>query len=91
MKPAKIVSGNPDLPGGGFATTTENTGLSQRETLEQTLCNLAAVLGAEEVHRIANSRGSIFYSVRGKGVSTMYQSASNLALELSRLLVARAT
>jgi hypothetical protein len=85
---AKIVEPQRD-PSGTFVTSTKNTGLSQRETLEEALVNLATLAGASAILRQHNSRGSTFYKVKGVEVHG-YQSASNTILELSRLLRARA-
>ena len=84
---AKIVR-PPREESGVFSTTTKNTHLSQRETLEQALVNLATLADASVIHRLHNSRGSTFYEVQGVGASG-YQSASNTILELSRVLCAR--
>ncbi|GAB3669662.1 hypothetical protein GCM10028813_53530 [Ramlibacter alkalitolerans] len=73
-----------------FFTTTKNTDLNQRDTLEEAVINLATLLGAEVVHKRQNTRGTFFYEVQGRGFPS-YQSASNTILELSRLLCARGT
>lgn len=66
-----------------FGTSTRNTGLSQRETLEEIIINLATRLGIKTVEKRLSARGSEFYSTGG-----LHQSATNTVLELSRLLVA---
>lgn len=91
MKPASIVSGKPDLSGNRFSTSTHNTGMNQRETIEETLCNLAAIWGADEIERITSGRGGVFYKVRAGGVTISYQSASNVILQISRYLLEQAS
>lgn len=71
-----------------FGTTTKNTNLSQRETLEEIIINLSSLLGAKEIHKTENARGSFFYEVQAPGFSC-YQSASNTILELSRALASK--
>lgn len=90
MRPAMIVKGETDLGDRRFRSSTHNTGLSQRETIEESLCNLAAVFGAEEIQRITSSRGSLFYKIQTGDMTISYQSASNVILELSRHLLERA-
>ena len=90
MRPAKIIEA-PRTEAHTFVTTVRNTDLSQRATLEETICNLSALLGIETVHRRESRRGGLFYSavihsVPGRGV---YQSASNTILALSRKLLKR--
>ena len=68
-----------------FYTTTKNTDLRQRETLEEALANLAGLAGASVVHKRQNARGTYFYEVQGSGFPS-YQSASNTILELTRIL-----
>lgn len=70
---------------GYFVTTTKNTAISQRKTLEEVIVNLATALGAEIVHKQLGARGAYFYEVQGSSVSG-FQSASNTILELSRRL-----
>lgn len=65
-----------------FASTTKNAGISQRETLEQIIINLSSVVGAKEIYKRENSRGSTFYEVQLAGF-TCYQNATNLILDLS--------
>ncbi len=43
-----------------FVTTTKNTGLFRRDTLEQSTCNLVSLVGADTVHRRKGSRGNLF-------------------------------
>lgn len=84
MAPAKIIK----APLSGkhyFHTTTKNTKISQRETLEEVIINLATALGAHLIHKQTSSRDSIFYEVQGIG-PTGFQSATNTILELSRKL-----
>jgi len=81
MKAAKIVS----APSGQFWTTTKNTSLSQRETLENTLVTLAALVGAKVVYKQMDSRYGIFYEVQAPGFSG-FQSATNTIYELSQHL-----
>lgn len=71
---------------GDFGTFTSNTNLSQRETLEEILVNLATNLGIEKIYKRQSARGSYFYSVNSDG-HTGFQSASNTILVLSRQLV----
>lgn len=80
----KIVHA-PELGQKWFGTTTKNTSLSQRETLEEIIINLATLLGIKEIYKAENARGSFFYEVQAPGFSC-YQSASNTILELSRAL-----
>ncbi|MDO8787458.1 MAG: hypothetical protein Q7J42_05250 [Sulfuritalea sp.] len=91
MKQAKIVPGTPE--NNSFDTTTKNTSLSQRETLEEVMMNLATYLHVLEIKTLTSSRGAIFYSLRmpQQSFDMSYQSASNTILELSRALVKRAT
>jgi hypothetical protein len=81
MKAAKIES----APSGQFWTSTKNTSLSQRETLEKTLVTLAALVGAKVVYRQMDSRYGIFYEVQAPGFSG-YQSATNIIYELTQHL-----
>jgi len=69
-----------------FGTTTKNTNITQRETLEEIMINLSTLLGVDEIYKQENSNGSFFYEVQAPGFSC-YQSASNTILELSRTLV----
>lgn len=75
--------------GGYFITTTANTSLSQRASLEETLLNLATALSAEVVETQKNARGAQFYRVEGAGL-TAFQSATNTILTLSQILANRA-
>lgn len=71
--------------GRSFPTTTKNTGMSQRETLEAIILNLATHLGIEAIFKITSARGADFYAPNTGGAPT-YQSATNTILELSRIL-----
>lgn len=84
MKKAKIIQA-PSNSKSYFGTTVKNTNLSQRETLEEVITNLATLIGAKEVYKKENSRGAFFYEVQAPSF-TCYQSASNTILELSRAL-----
>lgn len=81
---AKIV----DRPANGsrnFLTTTKNTDVSQRQALEEIICNLASCVGASEVYKAQGSRGGIYYEIQAPGFLG-FQSATNTILELSRKL-----
>lgn len=81
MTKVKLVKGEvSDRP---FYTTTMNTGLSQRESLEEVIVNLATSLGAAEVTKRMSSRGSIYYAVD----DAAFQSATNTILDLSRKML----
>jgi hypothetical protein len=69
-------------------TSKRNTALSQRETLEAIMTNLAGVLGASEVHKRISSRGGKFYSPQDP-LRLPYQSATNTILELSKIIASR--
>lgn len=84
MAKAKIISA-PTNGDRTFLTTIKNTSISQRETLEEVIINLASALKIEVIHTNRNSRGSYFYEVQAKGFAG-FQSASNTILELSRKL-----
>lgn len=71
--------------GRSFSTTTKNTGMSQRETLESIILNLAAHLGIVEIFKITSARGADFYAPNTGG-SPIYQSATNTIFELSRMV-----
>jgi hypothetical protein len=75
--------------GHAAATTTRNTHLSQRETLENSMCNLATALGVETIERF-HGQGGKFYKVWSNGIQIPYQRASNVILELSCEIAARA-
>ena len=79
---ARIVKA--ELHGRRIPTTTENTGLSQRETLEAIILNLASALEISEVSKCMSARGSEFYRA---GPSGSFQSASNTILEMSKRLL----
>ncbi|WP_148925152.1 hypothetical protein [Stutzerimonas stutzeri] len=68
-----------------FTATIKNTDLSQRETLEEIIINMATAIGAKEIYKQQSSRGTYFYEVQAPGCSC-YQSATNTILELSRLI-----
>ena len=70
---------------GCFSTTIKNTEMSQRETLEEIIVNLASVLEIKKVYKHQNSRGNYFYEIQSFGFSG-FQSASNTILSLSRRL-----
>ena len=84
MSRAQIVKA-PSTKQGWFTTTTKNTDLSQRETLEEVIVNLASFLGAKTIYKRTGSRGGVFYEVQAAGFGS-FQSASNTILELSRRL-----
>lgn len=84
MVRAQIIKA-PTKNEGWFGATTKNTDLSQRDTLEEIIVNLASALEIENVYKRQNSRGSYFYEVQASGFSS-FQSASNTILELSRQL-----
>lgn len=81
---AKIVPRTPN--GRTFSTSTKNTGMDQRETLETIIINLATSLGIKEISKATSARGSYFYCAGPMGI---YQSASNTILELSQELLLR--
>lgn len=70
-----------------FTTITTHTGLSQRETLEQTIQLLAGHLGIEVVYRRTGGRGSIFYGFKGE--RGYFQSATNTIFELAKAVADR--
>ena len=84
MVRAQIIKA-PTTNRGWFGTTTKNTDLSQRDTLEEIIVNLATALEIENVHKRQNSRGGYFYEVQASGFAC-YQSASNTILALSQRL-----
>ena len=85
---ARIIEA-PKIDQKWFSTTTKNTDLSQRETLEEIIINLATLAYAKEIYIRQNARGSFFYEVQAPGFSG-FQSASNTILDLSRKLSHRA-
>ncbi|WP_375066891.1 hypothetical protein AB9L18_10355 [Stenotrophomonas lactitubi] len=87
MTRAKLVQ-TPRSSRGYFITTTANTSLSQRASLEETLLNLATALSAEVVETQKNARGAQFYRVEGAGL-IVFQSATNTILTLSQILASR--
>jgi hypothetical protein len=64
-------------------TVTSNTGLSQRETLETIILNLAYLLDISEIYKRTSARGSEFYCAGKRG---SYQSATNTILDMSKWL-----
>ena len=84
MAQAKIINA-PATSRGFFISTTKNTCISQRDTLEEIIVNLASALGVEVIHKRLGARGAYFYEVQTSGFSG-FQSASNTILELSRRL-----
>lgn len=74
----------PKPQNGFYGGTIKNTGLDQRETLEEIMVNLATALGIKEIYKAGTARGSTIYEPQGKGFFYSYQSASNTILELSR-------
>lgn len=71
---------------GTFSTTTKNTGLSQRDTLEAIIINLANHLGVDEVYKITSSRGADYYRCPMAVGASTYQSATNTIFEMSKML-----
>lgn len=84
MSRAQIVKA-PSTTEKWFSTTTKNTNLSQRETLEEIMINLATLFGVNTIYKQINSRGTYFYQVQNPHFGS-FQSASNTILELSRAL-----
>ncbi|WP_339511910.1 hypothetical protein [Pseudomonas sp. RL_15y_Pfl2_60] len=85
MSRAKIIPA-PQNNRSAFGTSIKNTELSQRETLEEIIVNLATTLGAKKIYKQESARGSYFYEVQLPRLSC-FQSASNTILELSREIV----
>ena len=83
---ARIVRTTSD--GQTFSTSTKNTSMSQRETLEAIMLNLADHLGIEEILKLTSARGSDFYCPKTGGVA-IYQSATNTILEMSQMVLKR--
>lgn len=83
---ARIVSATPN--GQTFSTSTKNTGMSQRETLEAIMLNLADHLGIDEILKKTSARGSDFYCPNTDGAA-LYQSATNTILEMSQMVLKR--
>lgn len=79
---ARII--HAELHGRRIPTSTANTGLSQRETLEAIILNLASALEISEVSKCMSARGSEFYRA---GPSGNFQRASNTILEVSKRLL----
>ena len=88
MRKTKIITA-PLPQSGHYSATIKNTGLSQRETLEETMINLASALGVKEIHKALTARYSYIYEVQHSGFGS-FQSASNTILELSRAVVSKA-
>jgi hypothetical protein len=87
MPLAKFVEGQTESE--RFWPSDRNTSISQRETLEAAIINLATTLGIFEVHRILSSGGHLFYAVADV-IDIPYQSASNTILSLSQHCAHRA-
>lgn len=85
MKKA-VIQKNPSNGGRSFTTTTANTGISQRTTLEECICNLATALGHSVVYKQESSRGAFFYRL-AEDRTSIFQSATNTVLDLSRRLL----
>ncbi|MFU6944659.1 hypothetical protein ACM76E_30715, partial [Pseudomonas aeruginosa] len=83
MAKAKIIQA-PKPQDGFYVGTTKNTGLSQRESLEEIMINLATALGVNEIHKALTARDSYIYEPQKKGLYFSYQSATNTILDLSR-------
>lgn len=83
---ARIVRATSD--GRTFSTSTKSTGMSQRETLEEIMLNLADHLGIEEILKRPSARGSDFYCPNAGGAA-IYQSATNTILKMSQMLLKR--
>lgn len=83
MNMARIVQAPITDP---FVSTVANTELSQRDTLEEVIVNLATVLGIGLVYKRRDKRLSTFYRpVSNDRIRCFsYQSASNTILSLSR-------
>lgn len=79
MKKAIIIKGK--TREGRFTVNTENTELSQRETLENIIVNLSTCLGISEIHKLSST--GFYYSYD----NICYQCASNTILKLSELLL----
>lgn len=89
MAKTKIVQA-PKPQNGFYGGTIKNTRLDQRETLEETMVNLATALGIKEIYKADTARGNTIYEPQGNGFVYSYQSASNTILELSRDIAKRA-
>lgn len=76
---ARIVSASSNDR--SFMTTTKNTGLSQRETLEAIILNLADHIGIDEVFKRTSARGADFYCPNTRS-ATVYQSATNTIFKM---------
>jgi hypothetical protein len=82
-KSARIVDGT--MTGGAIPTSTKSTGLSQRQTLEATMLNLANALGIETITKRTSARDAEFYRPDG---FVSFQSATNTILEMSARIAA---
>lgn len=89
MPKVKIIEA-PQPSSGFYGATTKNTGLSQRETLEEIMINLATSLGIKVIHKAMTARYSYIYEAQHPGFSS-FQSASNTILELSRALAKKSS
>lgn len=88
MRKTKIITA-PRPSSGSYCGTIKNTGISQRETLEEIMINLATALGAKEIHKALTARYNYIYEVQHPEFGS-FQSASNTILELSRAVVKKA-
>jgi hypothetical protein len=88
MRKTEIITA-PSPQSGYYAGTIKNTGLSQRDTLEETMINLATALGVKDIHKALTARLSYIYEVQHPGFGS-FQSASNTILELSRAVASKA-
>lgn len=74
----------PLTTGSSFVTSTKNTGMSQRETLEAIILNLSEALDISEVLKVTSARGAEFYRPSLGGMS--FQSATNTIFDLSKMV-----
>jgi hypothetical protein len=89
MAKAKILPA-PSPSNGYYGATTKNTGLDQRETLEEIMINLATSLGIQVIYKALTARFSYIYEVQSPSFSG-FQSASNTILELSRAVAKKSS
>ncbi|WP_212625103.1 hypothetical protein [Pseudomonas sp. PP3] len=89
MPKTKIIEA-PKPSCGFYGATTKNTGLNQRETLEEIMINLATSLGIKVIHKALTARDSYIYEAQHPGFGS-FQSASNTILELSRALAKKSS
>jgi hypothetical protein len=80
---AKIVDAGPS-ESGYISSTSDNRDLPARQKIEETIINLASVLGYKIVRRVTLRDGTTMYCVD----STFHRGA-NVILELSRLIVTK--